>query len=134
MSEILSICSNQSDRKLIFSDFDGERFKVSLEGVIETSISVYGYAPHSENLSEWFKALGALGKPWENELRWSSLEIEFEISATCSNLGEVCFHIQIWHSAGSNEESKIETYIISELGQLKNIGNEAKKFFKNKNT
>ena len=128
MVSTLTVSSTQSDRKLVFSNFNGENFDLDLTGTVQCSVSVYGYAPHSENISEWFKQLTAERKPWQGDMRWSSLETEFEISANCTSLGQVCFEVNLWLNVGAEEESQIKTFIVSELGQLEKIGREANIF------
>ena len=129
MSDSLTIASTKSDRKLVFSKFDGENFQVSLLGTVTCSVPVYGYAPHSEKVSEWLQTLSKHRTPWDGELRWSSLETEFEILASCSSLGQVNFEVNLWVNAGAEEESQIKTFIVSELGQLEKIGKETNAFF-----
>ena len=129
MSEQFSIKSNQSDREIVFSQFDGESFYVSLKGRISSTIKVYGFAPHSHNFCHWFEILGSKNMPWSNEIVWESLEGEFRISATCSALGEVWIKMALIDLPGAGEESRIQTSLVTELGQLQRISKNAKRFF-----
>ncbi|MEM7359911.1 MAG: DUF6228 family protein [Pseudomonadota bacterium] len=129
MAKALTISSTQSDRRLVFSDFDGEDFEVTLQGTVTCRTKVYGYSPHSENLKQWLSKLAARKGPWEHELHWSSLESEIELVATCSSLGQVRFEVSFSLDAGKDEESRIDTVICTELGQLAKIGREAERFF-----
>ena len=129
MSDSLTIASTQSDRKLVFSKFDGQNFYVSLFGTVTCSVPVDGYALHSEKVSEWLQILSKYRTPWDGQLRWSSLETEIEILASCSSLGAVNFEVNLWVNAGAEEETQIKTFIVSELGQLEKLGKEANAFF-----
>ena len=129
MSEQFSIKSNHSDREVVFARNEGEYFWVKLKGGITTEIRVYGYAPHNYDLADWFEKLGANKSPWPNELSWESLEGEFKISVNCTSLGHVHFVFSFRDLLGAYEESRIETGLETELGQLSNISNGARKFF-----
>ena len=134
MSESFSIKSSQSDRELVFSQCDGENFYVALKGRIAGAIRVYAYAPHTHDLLQWFEVLGGNKKPWSNEITWESLEGELRISATCSALGEVSIYVALIDQQGADEESRIQTALVTELGQLPNISKNAIRFFSNERT
>jgi len=129
VSESFSIKSSQSDRELVFSQFDEDYFYVALKGRITGAIKVYGYAPHTHDLLQWFKMLGGNKKPWSNEIAWESLEGELRLSATCSALGEVSIYVALIDQQGADEESRIQTALVTELGQLPNISKSAIRFF-----
>jgi len=134
MSESFSIDSSQSDREIVFSRYDDESFYVGLKGRVIGTIKVYGYAPHSHDFSYWFEILGANSKPWTNEIVWESLEGEFKISATCSTSGEVFIKVAFIDLHGADEECRIQTALVTELGQLQKISHNAKRFFSAEST
>ncbi len=129
MSESFAIKSTSSDREICFSKYDGEDFFVDLKGSVNTAIKVYGYAPHSYDLAHWFAELGKQTSGWENDKTWESLEGEFKISTTCTLLGHVHFILSLRVQPGSDEEAFIRVGLETELGQVTNIANKARKFF-----
>ena len=129
MSENFSIKSTHSDREIVFSKYDGEDFWVELKGGINTSIRVYGYAPHSHDLAHWLSELGNYSEPWENEISWESLEGEFKISAKCTSLGHIHIMVSLRDLPGAHEEAFIQVGLETELGQLIIIAKGASNFF-----
>lgn len=116
MSESFSINSTHSDRKLAFSEFDGENFIFELKGGISVSVRVYGYAPHTHDLAHWFNEFGNREVPWQGELVWESLEGEFKISATSTSLGQIYITVSLRDLPGAYEESYVQVGIETELG------------------
>ncbi|MEW5249325.1 DUF6228 family protein [Microbulbifer sp. 2201CG32-9] len=131
---MLRIKSTRSGRELAFTKYDGENFSIELKGGISATIRVYGYAPHSHDLSHWFSELGKQIHPWDGELVWESLEGEFKIKAICDFQGHVYFQVSLRPPPGTFEESFISVGLQSELGQLGNIASEARRFFDPSNT
>lgn len=129
MIESFAIKSTSSNREICFSKFDGEDFYVELKGDINATTKIYEYAPHSYNLSYWFAELGKQVTTWEDTKVWESLEGELKISATCTLLGRIHFLLALRMLPEADEETFIQVGLESELGQITNISNEARKFF-----
>lgn len=126
---MFSIKSTHSDREVVFTKYDGEDFWVELKGGIETSVKVYGYAPHADDFHQWLELLGEQSQPWPKELVWESLEGEFQIRASSDSLGHVHFQVSLRDLRGSYEESFIQVGLETELGQLGKIASQARMFF-----
>jgi hypothetical protein len=115
------IHSVNSDRELIFSKSQGNRFEVEICGsTLRCAISVW-HDDTYPNVDEFFKELAASGKPWDGERKWKSLEGDFKISATCSRTGNVHLSVDVNQQMGSDEESSIKTGLVIEFGQLNSI-------------
>lgn len=123
-----SIKSTSSTQELTLSNRDGEYFEARLTGIVAAHVRVYAYTDE-QGLSKLFQELGAMEKPWEGNLSWESLESEFKLSVSCSSLGEVQFNISLWCLPGHPEEWRVNLGLVSELGQLQSISNQAKRFF-----
>ena len=131
MTDTFSIKSSQTDRELVFFNSESsDYFSVKLLGSVITDLRVYAYSPHQNDLESWFTELSNQSGPWKNTLSWRSLEGEFEISATCSNLGGVSFDITLDMERLTGEDTIIKTSISTELGVLKSLGSKARGFFK----
>jgi Family of unknown function (DUF6228) len=127
--ENFTIYSASSDRSVTFSNHSGDYFQVDLKGEnLAARIKVYAYTD-AFGLNTLFQELATHSKPWAEAKKWESLEGEFSISATCSTLGNVLFHINMRMLPGHPEESSLSTGISSELGQISNIAKEAERFF-----
>ncbi|BCY19205.1 MAG: hypothetical protein GYA12_07230 [Chloroflexi bacterium] len=127
---MFSIHSASSDRQLIFSNFNGEKFQVEIHGSGLNSTKSIWHDEHYSGLDEFFKYLAQSTSPWANEQKWESLEGDFSITAACSRTGAVTFTIGILHMAGNEEEARIRVGLLTELGQLETIARDAVKFFK----
>jgi hypothetical protein len=126
---MFSIRSNSSDRELTFRDLSGDYFTVELLGAELRAIrGVYAYTDHL-GLVRFFETLAAYERPWDQPCEWGSLEGEFNISASCSSLGEVLFTVSISGQPGVSEEWQLSFSITSELGLLPSIAKAAKSFF-----
>ena len=122
-----------SDRRLIFSDHDGEYFRASFEGDIKISLDVY-MTTDEGGISRLFSELASLNKPWKGEKKWESLEKDFSISFSCSSLGQVRVNIEASVRYGSPDELMINVNLITEFGQLPSIAKDAKIFFERSTT
>jgi hypothetical protein len=128
---LFSIHSVNSDRKLIFSSYQGEQFQVEIKGTgISALTGVWiGGKLYSQSLDAFFQQLATFTKPWKGSQDWKSLEGEISLSATCATLGQVTFLIEIRHEIGGPEAWLVQSRIVTELGQLGKIARDAKTFF-----
>jgi len=124
-----SIRSSSSNQEVNFCSRKGDTFLVRLKGTISTEVRVSAYTDE-QGLNKLFQDLGETKKPWQGSKSWESLEGEFTISVYCSPLGEVKFRYSLWNLLGHPEELRIESGLLTELGQLEVIANQANKFFK----
>jgi hypothetical protein len=125
-----SICSNRSDRKLIFFNRRGDYFNVRLEGCSATAeIRVWGYTD-CELLLDMFDAMEAAPQGWESPFEWSSIEGELTLKATSDKLGHVLINVKLYdRQNGGGEAWSLSAGIETALGELPGLAAEAKKFF-----
>jgi hypothetical protein len=127
---LFSIHSTVSDRELIFSSRKGDYFHVELKSMeMSSSTEVCSYTD-TNGLNTFFQDISGLNCPWQGEHTWGSLEGEFEISAICTSLGHIIFHVKLSGQFGSTEEWKTQFGLETELGQLETIARNAAMFFK----
>ena len=124
-----SIRSTSSDRELVFSDPRQDYFQVELRGSsVRSTREVYAYTD-AQGLARLFSKIAAHSRPWAGAESWRSLEGEFKLSAECSPLGHVSFLVEIGDNFGGPEEWRLSAVLVTELGQLPVIAENAKSFF-----
>jgi len=128
-----SIDSSISNYSLRFSNPEPEYVTINFSGVVSASARVCTYTDEN-GISNWLKKLASFSKPWESEIEWQSLENQFSISASCSSLGEVHLSFQLSDMHGHPEEWQVKSSIITDLGQLPNLAQQAERFFKHART
>lgn len=123
-----TIKSSDSDLKLVLSDIEGDYFNAQISSShINAKRKVYAYTD-AYGFANLFEYLASQTKPWDGKESWSSLEQEFEFTASCSTLGTVTFTIELSHY-GCVEEWSVKTEIKSEFGQLPSLAKSAREFF-----
>ncbi len=128
---MFSIHSVYSGQELTFSSYQGEQYQVELKGSGLSAVTGVwvGGKDHSQSLSDFFQRLATFTKPWEGSQDWESLEGELSFSVTCATLGQVTFSFELRYGTGEGEAWLVRTGIVTELGQLEKIAEEAKAFF-----
>jgi hypothetical protein len=113
----------------VFSAHKGDSFYIELKGFdVSASTEVWAYTD-AYGLNEFFQELGCLERPRQGQRSWASIEGEFSLSATCTLLGNVTFHVTLFGLQGTPEEWSIEAGLETEFGQLEQIAKHAKLFF-----
>src|SRR5262245_3363764 len=118
---LFNIHSVNSDRELIFSSYQNERFQVELKGSglsVLTGVWVGGKL-YSQSLNLFLHQLSGFTEPWKGSQDWESLEGELAISVTCATLGQVTFLAEIRYGLGGPEFWLVRAGVVTELGQLK---------------
>ena len=126
-----TIKSTRSDLKLVLSEIKGDYFTASLESsYLNATLKVYSYhySPNAVGFAEFMEWIGGQDRPWDGSNDWQSLEGEFAVSAECSALGTVTFDVKFSHFSGA-EDWKVNTKLMSELGQLPGLAKSARTFF-----
>ncbi len=127
-SQVLTIKSTVSDLRLEIYDLKDEFFTARIVSNHLTSIrEVYTYTD-SHGFPNLLERLALQRGPWEGEEIWEGIEGDFTFGASCSPLGKVTFRIRM-ASCFLDEEWSIESLLITELGQLKEIAKDARRFF-----
>jgi hypothetical protein len=101
---------------------------MELLGDPSLSHKTYTYTEQAA-LARIFEEFASIEKPWSGEKTWTSIEDDFSMKITCSNLGQVKFEFKFWQRQGSDEESKTKVNLITELGMLPKISKQANDFF-----
>ena len=126
---MFSIHSVSSDRELIFRHHLEKYFQVELKSAsISLATDVWATAEYYE-LNTFFQQLASFKTPWQGTQSWGSFEREFEISATCTTLGQVIFLVKLSGLSGNAEEWQAQAGLETELGQLEKIARNANIFF-----
>ena len=125
---MISIKSNSSNRELRFLSRRGDYISMELLGDPSLSHKTYTYTEQAA-LARIFEEFASIEKPWSGEKTWTSIEDDFSMKITCSNLGQVKFEFKFWQRQGSDEESKTKVNLITELGMLPKISKQANDFF-----
>lgn len=123
------IHSNSSDREVRFLDRRGDEFIVELAGRGVAATQWVSAFTDSKGLARWMEELASNERPWKGAKSWTTLEGEFEISATCTAGGTVTFRVTLTGLPGSIEEWRVSAGIGSELGQLPALAQAARHFF-----
>jgi hypothetical protein len=129
---LFTIHSVSSDRELIFSNREGDFFNVELKGIEVSGAKKVWTHDDANTFKNFFKELAGFEKPWQGSLDIQSLEGEFEISVSCTNLGNVIFSIKISSGYVDREEWHLKADLDTELGQLPQIAKNAEIFFNGK--
>ena len=129
-AELYLLDRSARDRaSLTLSDFepeyhgaDAESFLVTLQGEsLHAELRVSGYL--APDLGQFFHELAAQWRGWEGERGWSSLEGEFELSATSDRTGHTTLQFKLrppltgceWRVAGA---------LLLEAGNLESVAQE----------
>lgn len=129
---MFSIHSVSSDRELIFSNRNGEFFNIELKSIEVSGVRKVWTHDDANTFNNFFKELAGFEKPWQGNLDIQSLEGEFEISVSCTNLGNVIFSITLSSGFVDREEWYLKADLDTELGQLEKIAKNADIFFQGK--
>ena len=124
---LLSLRSSNSGRVVRIAA-RGELYLVaSLEGPgLSGAVEVWVETGDVARLALFFAELATLEAPWVGARTWGSLEGDFELAATCTNLGAVTFQISMSGQPGGPEEWRLQAGLETELGQLGKFAEEAK--------
>ncbi|MDD1607801.1 MAG: DUF6228 family protein, partial [Methylococcaceae bacterium] len=95
---------------------------------VSASTEVWAYTD-ANGLNEFFQELGCLERPWQGQRSWASIEGEFSLSATCTSLGNVTFHVTLFGLQGAPEEWSVQAGLETDFGQLEQIAKHVKLFF-----
>lgn len=126
---MFSIHSTSSRRELVFSAHKDDYFHVELKGFeVSASANVWAYTD-ANGLNEFFQELSRFERPWQGRRSWATIENDFSLSATCTSLGNVTFHVTLLGLQGAPEEWRVEAGLVTELGQLEQIAEHAELFF-----
>jgi len=113
----------------VFSAHKDDYFRVELKGFeVSASAEVWAYTDAS-GLNEFFQELSRFERPWQGQRNWATLENDFSISAICTSLGNVTFHVALLGLQGAPEEWHVEAGLVTDLGQLEQIAKHAELFF-----
>jgi hypothetical protein len=127
---LFSIKSSSSDKEIVFSAPEKDYFTVELKSDEVRAIrKVYAFSPQNPGPKALFARIARHDRPWESEEGWGSLEGEFSLSATCSQLGVVTFSLSLLSRLGGPEDWSISATLTSDLGQLPSIAAGAEQFF-----
>jgi len=125
---MISIKSNTSDREPRFLSRTGDYISIELKGNPSLTHSTYTYTD-MDGLAKLFEEFASIEKPWSGKQTWASIEDDFAMEITCSNLGQVQFEFRFRQNQGSDEESTTRAGLVTELGILPQISKQAKGFF-----
>jgi len=127
------IKSQISNRQLVFSDSDpqDDYFRVELRGSLSVGTTVYThiYARTAKYFNEVFQELAQVDRPWGGEETWVSDDRDFSLSISCNKLGHVCFEVKMRLEQGQPEEAYISVRLMTDLGAMPSIAEDAQKFF-----
>jgi hypothetical protein len=129
---LFSIHSVSSDRELIFSNRDGEFFNIELKSIEVSCTRKVWMHDDANSFNNFFKKLAGFEKPWQGNLNIQSAEGEFEISVSCTKLGNVIFSVNLSSGYVDHEEWHLKADLDTELGQLQQIAKNADIFFQGK--
>ena len=124
---MLAIHSAYSDRSITLRDAVSDYFVAELRGDdILAVLRVYAWNS-GESIGQFFARVCEERMPWGTTHKWVSVEGEFIISASCSNLGQVCFRVEM-SCRTENAAWDVNAEVVTELGQLPRIGADAAAF------
>jgi hypothetical protein len=125
---LLTIRSTSSNRTIQINEANGSSLSVELTGYPVTAVSeIWVETGDVFALMSFFIELGQLQSPWQGAKKWTSLEGDFCVSASCSSLGAVTFDIELCGLQGAPEEWRVKVGIESELGQLEQLARDAER-------
>lgn len=128
------IHSVSSDRNVRFFDRRGDEFIVELEGRGVAATQWVSAFTDADGLACWMEDLASSGTAWKGTKSWSTLEGEFQITATCSALGAVNFNVTLSGLPGHSEQWRVSAGVDSELGLLPSLAEQARQFFEDQPT
>ena len=123
-----SIDSSISGNSLKVVSLEPDYMFVELTGIVSVKLRVCTFTDEM-GLPNFLRKLSKYNRPWKSEQEWNSLEEQFKISATCSKLGEVYLKITLSDMHGNPEQWSVSTSIVTKLGQLEHLANNAESFF-----
>ncbi|WP_057970808.1 DUF6228 family protein [Lysobacter antibioticus] len=125
-----TIRSVSTDKELRFFDPIDYSFRVELRGASIHAVQEVHCPLGASELTQFFSRLAAHERPWSGSERYTSLEGDFSLAATCSSLGQVTLTIVIHGPFGASEEWQVRSQLGVELGQLRGIAAAANRFFR----
>jgi hypothetical protein len=106
---------------------DPDRFDFTLTTPVAT-LSGVGSTSFVGSPALFFDRLESSWRAWEGELRWGTLEGEFELTASCDRLGHIQILVELRsRPQPSNWEFKYRLHL--DAGSLQNISREFRRAF-----
>ena len=126
--EGLSIKSVVSGRELVLHGPRPFEFTAELRGGPAMAMTDVYSPPDYNYLAGFLEELAALDAPWKEARRWSSLDKELRLSATCTSLGRVQFTVQLEPQLGGEEGWSVTADIAYDFGMLPSLALDARRF------
>jgi hypothetical protein len=121
--------SARNGATLKFSNRESDYFHITLAGTkLQGSISVYSYEPRGTDVVGFFRDLASHWDGWTGKKEWSSLEGEFQLSASMDSTGHVNLDIEM-RSGHDDYAWSIKTTLLIEAGHLSQISSDIGRFF-----
>jgi hypothetical protein len=122
------IKSTSGSRSLVFSKREGEYFSVTLAGdLLSATKGVWGYTD-TECLPDLFESIATDWKGWKGEKKWRAIEGDFQMIATCDNLGHIKLEIEIRNEPP--DDWIVRAPLFLEAGSVDTIAKELREYFK----
>lgn len=119
---MINIRSCSSNRELNISCPSESCLLVELVGFpVAAKVEVWAETDDAAGLQAFLADLGRQDRPWRDTRKWQSIEGDFNLSATCTALGNVVFDVELHGLQGAPEEWAVTAGIEYELGQLERL-------------
>src|SRR6218665_2918282 len=122
------IRSSRGRRSLRLHSPNRDEFVASIEGDgPQASIRVWGYTD-GELLVDLFQSVARAWRGWPGKRTWASIEGEFSVAISTTNLGAVTIAVELAHRDGL-DDWRLAIPIFAEAGQLESIARQVAAFF-----
>jgi hypothetical protein len=119
---MINIRSCSSNRELKISCESDSYLLAELTGFpVSAKVEVWVETGDAAGLQAFLADLSKQVRPWSGIREWQSIEGDFELSATCTALGNVTFNVELRGLQGAPEEWAVTAGIDYELGHLEHI-------------
>ena len=111
-----------SENKCLFLRLiDPEYMQVKIEGQNASIFHKVFLYTDIDSLKDFFNEMADNWKGWKSERKWSSIEGDILIIATCSLTGTINLSIKLVHNLGCDDWWEFQTIFVVESGQLEDL-------------
>lgn len=118
-----------SERDGLAKHDGSEYYRITLrEDDFEATRKVYAFDPTDNPLPKFFQTLASNWRGWDGQMKWTSLEGDFELSCLHDRVGHIATTARLHSNLGGHGWTA-EIRFDLPAGELEEIANELKRFF-----
>jgi hypothetical protein len=125
---MVEIKSSSGGRSLVFSERDGDDFRVAILGdEVTAKKRIWGHSD-SHLLIDLFEFMAENWKGWEGDKKWQSIESDLCLTASTDNWGHITLGVSI-HANHPDDDWSAQAPIHLDAGSLDTLLKDIRAFF-----